>query len=102
MKYGFSILMFCFSAGILIFAGILAAAKDPTLIPRHYSVKIKNKKRYATQFAKVLTVTAAAPFAAGITGLIWNAEQTLIPAILVLIASFFICMYFAAKIMDKA
>ncbi len=102
MKYGFSILMFCLSAGILLYAGIIAAVKDPALIPRHQYAKIKNKKKYAVQFAKVLAVSAIAPFAGGITGLIWNAEQTLIPALLALITAFIICMVFAAKIMDKA
>lgn len=102
MKYGFSILMFCFSAGLLLYAGIIAAAKDPQLIPRHYCAKIKNKEKYAVRFAKVLAVTAIAPFAGGITGLIWNAEKTLIPSMLVLILAFSICMHFAVKIMDNA
>ena len=102
MKYGFSILMFCFSAGILLFAGLIALAKDPALIPRHYTAKIRNKKRYAVQFAKVLAVTAAAPFSGGLTGLIWNAEETLIPSMLVMITSFIVCMHYAGKIMDKA
>ena len=102
MKYGFSILMFCLSAGLLIYAGIIAATKDPTLILRHQYAKIKNKKKYAVRFAKVLAVTAIAPFAAAITGLIRIAEETLLPALLVLITAFIVCMYFAPKIMDKA
>ena len=51
--------------------------------------------------AKVVAVIAI-PFAAsGITGLIWNAEETLLPAIIVLVIGFAVCIYLSWKIVRK-
>ena len=51
--------------------------------------------------AKVVAVIAI-PFAAsGITGLIWNAEETLLPAIIVLVIGFVVCIYLSRKIVRK-
>jgi len=69
MEYGFSILMFIFSGAILLYALLLAWTKDVNLIRRHYAAKIKDEKKYAVQFAKLLAVVAAAPALAGIAGM---------------------------------
>ena len=101
MEYAYSILMFCMAAGLLLYAGLLALAKDPMLIPKHYAAKMKNKKAYAVMFAKI-TAMMALPFAvSGIVGLIWNAEQTLLPAIIVLIVGLVVCLYLSTKIAKK-
>ena len=101
MEYVYSIIMFCMAGGLLLYAGILALAKDPMLIPRHYAANMRNKKAYAMMFAKIIAMMAV-PFAvSGILGLIWNADQTLVPAIIVLIIGFIACLYLSTKIAKK-
>ena len=101
MEYVYSIIMFCMAGALLLYAGLLALAKDPTLIPRHYAVKMKNKRAYALMFAKIM-VLMAVPFAvSGIVGLIWNADQTLLPAIIVLVIGFVACLYLSTRIAKK-
>ena len=65
----FSILMFCFSGAILLYAGLLAVTKDYNLIPRNYTTNPKDKRAYTLALAKVLAVTALAPLSGGIYGL---------------------------------
>ena len=69
MEYAFSIMMFALAAGLLLYAGLLAAAKDPTLIPRHYAAKMQDPKEYAAQIARVVCITACAPALSGLIGL---------------------------------
>ena len=72
MDYAFSILMFCFSGAILIYAGIMAATKDISMLRwRHRNVaKMKDPKAYAVMVAKILALTAAAPLIGGLIGLL--------------------------------
>ena len=94
--------MFCMAGGLLLYDGFLALAKDPMLIPKHHAAKMKDKKAYTVMIAKIVALIAV-PFAAGgIVGLIWNAEQTLLPAILVLIVGFIVCIWLSSKIVKKA
>ena len=44
MEYVYSIMMFCMAGGLLLYAGLLALAKDPMLIPKHWAAKMDNKK----------------------------------------------------------
>ena len=61
-----SILMFCFSGALLLYAGLLALTKDYTMIPRNYAVKPKDPKAYAVAFAKMMALVALAPLGSGI------------------------------------
>ena len=102
MEYAYSIMMFCMAGGLLLYAGLLALAKDPMLIPKHHVAKMKNKKACAVMFAKIIAMMAA-PFAvSGIVRLIWNAEQTLVPAIIVLVIGLVACLYLSTKIAGKS
>ena len=102
MEYGYSIIMFCMAGALVLYAGLLALVKDPMLIPRHYAARMRNKKAYALMFAKIIAMMAM-PFAAsGIVGLIWNEDQTLVPAIAVLIIGFIACLYLSTKIARKS
>lgn len=96
MEYGFSILMFIFSAAILLYAGLMAWTKDYKILPfrARVSVKPKNPKRYMTQFAKVTALVAAAPLLSGLVGL-WN----LLAALIVLIVGFVAFIWIGTKIM---
>lgn len=57
----FSILMLCFSGALLLYAGLLALTKDYNLIPRGYASRVKDKKTYAVNLAKVIALTAVPP-----------------------------------------
>lgn len=98
MEYGFSILMFIFSAAILLYAGLMAWTKDYKILPfrARVSVKPKNPKRYMTQFAKVTALVAAAPLLSGLVGL-WN----LLAALIVLIVGFVAFIWIGTKIMKN-
>ena len=71
MEYGFSILMFCFSAALLLYAGLLTLEKrrPELMIPRHHAAKIDDPIAYARRVAKIVVLCAAAPLLAGLTGL---------------------------------
>ena len=64
------ILLLFFSAALFLYALILFRSGNPGLIARDKTAKMKNGRAYAKQFAKVIALVAAAPFIAGITGLI--------------------------------
>ena len=98
MEYGLSILMFIFSAAILLYAGLMAWTKDYKILPfrARVSVKPKNPKRYMTQFAKVTALVAAAPLLSGLVGL-WN----LLAALIVLIVGFVAFIWIGTKIMKN-
>ena len=65
----FSILMFCFSGALLLYAALLAVTRDDKLIVRHYAAKMKDRKAYAARFAKVIALVAVAPAHSGIAAL---------------------------------
>lgn len=88
MEKGFSILMFIFSGTILFYALMIGWTKDIKLIARHYSVKTKDKKKYAVQFAKLLAVVSIAPALSGIAGLFTDSVFIVIGA---LVIGFIIC-----------
>ena len=97
MEYGFSILVFCFSGALLLYAGLLAVTKDVTLIPRHRKAKIKNRRAYALQFAKIMALVAAAPLLGGLAGL-----AHLALGVAVLIGSLVLFLWIATKWIKKA
>ena len=95
MESGFSILMFCLSGGLLLWAAVLAISRNSGGIPRDYAVKKKNGKKYAVGFAKVLALTAMAPLAGGIVGLFDIAK-----GVGVLITVFVAALYIGTKDME--
>ena len=90
------ILMFIFSGAILLYALLLAWTKDIGLIRRSYAVKIKNRKKYAVQFAKVLALTAIAP---ALTGLVGFVSESVLCLGVIFIASFVVCIRAGIKLM---
>ncbi len=79
MEYGYSILMGCFSAALLLYAGLMALTKDYKMLPfrARVSVKPKDEKRYMTQLAKAVALAALAPALSALVGL-WNKATALI------------------------
>ena len=57
----FSILMFCFSGAMFLYAVLLYVTKDYKLIPRGYTSKAGDRKAYAKQFAEIVALVAVAP-----------------------------------------
>lgn len=88
MERAYSILMFCFAGGILLYSAILAIVKSPDLIPRYYAAKRKTKQKYAFQFAKIMALMSLAPVLSGLVGLI----APTLPSFLVLIVAFVFCL----------
>ena len=96
MDYAYSVLMGCFSAAILIYAGLMALTKDYKMLPYHsrVSVKPKDPKRYTRQLAKVVALVALAPALSAIVGF-WS----LTAAFIVLIVGAVIFMWLGTKLM---
>ena len=90
-----SILMFIFSGAILLYALLLAWTKDIGLISRSYAAKIKNKKLYAVQFAKILAITAIAP---ALTGLAGTVTENIFVIGAVFVVSFITCIITGVKL----
>ena len=68
----FSILMFMFSGGLLLYAALLAITKDYNMIARHYATKVKDGKEYAARFARVIALVAVAPAYSGIIAQVFS------------------------------
>ena len=66
----FSILMLCFSGALLLYAGLLALTKNYNLIPRGYASRVKDKRAYAVNLAKVIALTAVPPAHCAIAALL--------------------------------
>ena len=66
----FSIIMFCFSGAILLYAGVLGLTGDITMVRKHWAAQMDDKKVYARKVAKILAITALAPALAGAVGLL--------------------------------
>lgn len=64
-----TILMFIFSGMLYLYALILFLTKDSRLICFDYMVKMKNRKKYARQFAKVIALVATVPILTGLAGI---------------------------------
>ena len=100
MDYGFSILMFSFSAGLLLYAGLVALF-GVSLIRRHWAVKMKDKKAYARGFARVLALTALAPAASGAVALLGDLDRMILPALLTLIAGIIAAIWIGLRVAGK-
>ena len=93
----FSILMFCFSGAILLYAGLLALTKDYQLIPRNHATDPKDKRAYAAAFARVMAVVALAPLSGGIYGL-FNVALGLVA----LLVSFPVCIWIGVRLFHRS
>ena len=65
----YSILMFCFSGALLLYAGLLAFTGDCDMIPKKHAAKPKDPRAYARAFARMLAVVALAPMSSGFLAL---------------------------------
>ena len=86
-KY-FGYLMFIFAGALWVYALILYLSKDVRLIPRMHAVSVKNEKKYAEKFAKVIAAVALAPFSCGVLVLDGHIPR----AVIILITAFIIAM----------
>ena len=90
----FSILMFCFSGALLLYAILLAITRDFDLIPRGEAAKVKDKRDYAKRFAEVIALTAVPPAHCGLVALSsagW--------AVVVLVVEMVLAIWLGTKIM---
>ena len=84
METVFPILLLIFGGAMLLYAGLVALCGFE-VIPRTYSAKIRDKKKYARQFAALTAMLAWAPLTAGILGLIFGNTVCLIVLIAALV-----------------
>lgn len=91
----FSIMMFCFSGGLFLYAILLYTTKDYKLIPRNYAAKTGDKKSYARRVAEIVALVAVAPAHCGYVALFsmgWS--------VVVLIVEMVIVLWVGTKIME--
>lgn len=100
MEYAYSILMFCFAGGILLYAALMSSG-DASMIRRLYAAKVKDKKAYAKQFAKVLALVSLAPLSSGVAALIVDINRRPFPPVITLIVVFIACMQKGVKMMEE-
>ncbi len=84
MDKAYSILMWIFSAALLLYAGLLLLFKETELIPKSYMAHIENKRTYAVRFAFLIMLIAVAPAISGLVA--FFGESFIIPALIVLVA----------------
>lgn len=96
MKYAYSVLMICFAAALLIYAGLMALTKDYKILPirSRQSVKPKDIKRYMTGLSKVVALVSVSPALSALIGL-WNISV----AAIVLIVTMILFIWLGTKIM---
>ena len=91
----FSILMFCFSGALFLYAVLLYTTKDYRLIPRGYASKPDDKKVYARQVAEIIALVAVAPAHCGHVAMVsmgWS--------VVVLIVEMVLAIWVGTKIME--
>lgn len=98
MEYAYSILMFCFSGAILLYAGLIAPGNDE-LIGRSWAAKMKDKKAYARQFAKLLALISLAPLLSGVVALICSPDKMPLLPVVVLIGGTIVCIRIGLRFM---
>ena len=96
MEYAYSVLMGCFAALLLIYAGLMALTKDYKILPfrSRQSVKPKDPKRYMTGLSKVISLVSLSPALSALAGLFSK-----VVAVIVLIGSMIIFIWLGTKIM---
>ena len=90
----FSILMFCFSGALFLYAVLLYTTKDYNLIPRGDTSKTDDEKAYARQVAEIVALVAVAPAHCGYVALFsmgWS--------VVVLIVEIVLAIWVGTKIM---
>ncbi len=97
----YSILMFLFAGGMLLYAALLGATKDYKLIMRYWVTKPKDKRAYAAQFAKLIALVACAPALSGIVGLFGDSDGIVWIALAVLFAGLVAAIAFGVRLMRK-
>lgn len=97
MDSGYSVLMFCFSGAILLYAGLIARTKDTRLIARSWAARMDDKPAYARRFARVLAWTAIAPLLSGLVALCGDAAWVMPAALIVLVFSLILALFLALR-----
>ena len=96
MDHAYCYLLFAFSALLFLYAGLIYVTKDIRLVARNNAAKMKDPKKYAVQFSKVLAIVAIAPLLSGIVGLF----STGIRAAIVFVGALIGCIGFAVAKID--
>ena len=87
MESAVSILMFCFSGAILLYALVLAVTKKVILIDFSDEEDFENPKEFATRFAKIMALVGLSPAVGGAVGLFAGSGACLITTLVALIVT---------------
>jgi len=91
----FSMLMFCFSGALFLYAVLLYMTKDYKLISYDYTLKTDDKNAYARQVAEIVALVAVAPAHCGYVALFsmgWS--------VVVLVVEMVLAIWVETKIME--
>ncbi len=95
----YSVLMFCFSGALLLYATLIAVTKDYKMIPRNWAAKPKDPKEYASRFAKIIALVAAAPLLSGIVALFGDEGWIMAAAVAALIGGIIAAAVIGVRLM---
>ncbi|MBQ6504656.1 MAG: hypothetical protein IJI57_12160 [Flexilinea sp.] len=100
MDHIYSIIMFCMSAGLFLYA-FIAKKSGFNAILRNYAVSPKDKQAYASEFAKLLAKVACLFLLSGIIAPFGTGSVIIWISVAVLIAGFILLMKFGTgKLMN--
>ena len=97
MEHAFPIILLAFGGLMLLYAGLTAVCGFE-LIPKNYSVKVRDKKKYARCFAALIAVLGWVPVIAGLCGLFFGN----LTALIILIAGLVFAIWIGRYIMRNA
>ena len=100
MEYGFSILMFCFSGVLLLYAGLVAMG-NAGLILRYRAARVKDKRKYTRQFGRILALVACAPALSGAVAMVGDMDRTVLPAMATLVLGTVVAITAGVKMMNR-
>ena len=80
---------------------VFMSSGDAGMIPRLRAAKVKDKKAYAKQFAKVLALASLAPLSSGVAALIVDINRRPLVPVITLAVVFIACMQKGAKMMEE-
>ena len=94
MENGVFYLMLAFGGMLLLYALALGISGDIQMIPRHYAVKVRNKKRYARRMGLGIGLIATAPLSGGLAGITVGPVWGLIVLVGGLVLMFWVSIHF--------
>lgn len=97
MDLGYPILMFCFSAALLLYGIVLMTSKKISLIPVADRKRIRNPRAFAAQYGKAAVILSLSPT---ISGILWMSGAVR-RSVVLLVLSFLLCLWEGTELVGK-